>query len=112
MSQTSSNQTESPHDLSPSNHHDKKINSSHNNIKETFSSKKKHIRKRNYQRRKKLFIVHSLCILDNTNSSAPKYTIETILLQDKKPRNWDPTVDVSNIIQKKDDEHLKRILER
>lgn len=96
--------------MSPLTNHELKIETSPNNIKETFSSKKKPIRKRNYQRRKKRFIVHTVCIVDKSDPTFQKYVAETFLLHDKKPRNSEPTADVLNLVQRKDDEYLKRIL--
>ena len=96
--------------MSPLTNHELKIQTSLNNMKETFSSKKKSIRKKNYQRRKKRFIVHTVCIIDKSDPTSQKYVTETFLLQDKKPRNSEPTAKVLNLIQRKDDDYLKNIL--
>lgn len=98
--------------LSSSTIQDPKIESSLKENIEPHSFKNKTIRKRNYQRRKKQYIVHSICVLDKTDPSNSQYKIETLLIQDKKPRHVSITDDVSNIIGKRDDEHLKKILDQ
>lgn len=112
MTQTKNQQFKSLLHLSSSTIQDAKIETFLKENKEAHSFKNKTIRKRNYQRRKKRYIVHSICVLDKTDPSNPKHKIETLLIQDKKPRHVSATADVSDIIGKRDDEHLKRMLDQ